>query len=90
MKKSKHLSETGKQLIERANTPENLLNLVSQAQVSFEMDFKNSRFHELRERNKGLKEMIAESKIMEKSYTEKEFLRDIERQFIRPWGKEAK
>lgn len=87
---SLHLSETGKQIIERTNTPENLLNLVSQAQVSFEMDFKNSRFHELRERNKGLKEMIAESKIMEKSYTEKEFLRDIERQFIRPWRKEAK
>lgn len=62
MKESKHLSETGKLIIERANTPENLLNLVSQAQVSFEMDFK----------------------------TEKEFLRDIERQFIRPWGKEAK
>ena len=42
---SLHLSETGKQIIERTNTPENLLNLVSQAQVSFEMDFKNSRFH---------------------------------------------
>ena len=82
MKKSKHLSETGKQIIERTNTPENLLNLVSQAQVSFEMDFKNSRFHELHELNKRLKEKAAESKIMEKSY--------IERQFIRPWRKEAK
>lgn len=187
MKKSKHLSETGKEIIERANTPENLLNLVSQAQVSFEMDFKNSRFHsnhfytvgciyyskhylriyvayreliggygyawnarilnrsdynssdelkaaviefiaqnggactidqtyirncinaaispdtaqelwkvekpsaektgkELRELNMGLKEMIAESKIMKKSYTEKEFLRDIERYHLDAFG----
>lgn len=41
---------------------------------------------ELRELNKGLKEMIAESKIMEKSYTEKEFLRDIERYHLDAFG----
>ena len=184
---SLHLSETGKQIIERTNTPENLLNLVSQAQVSFEMDFKNSRFHsyhfytvgciyyskhylrlyvayreliggygyawnarilnrhdynssdelkaaviefiaqnggactidqtyirncinaaispdtaqelwktektsteksskELHELNKRLKEKAAESKIMGKSYTEKEFQRDIERYHLDAFG----